>query len=111
MSLWGKAWHIWTAVGERLVLTRPLEGRVLQDVLSHELAEQMLASVVDTIPSQAILVSLLEVVLQVRLTTLYLCVCVGGEGGGGKGRLNLYVAACFEELVILHVLCYMTWIH
>ena len=66
MSLWNMAWDTWTAVGENLVLRHTLDASQLQDVLQSNGPEEMVHSLVDAIPSQAVLVCLLEVVLQVR---------------------------------------------
>lgn len=70
MSLWDKAWDTWAAVGERLVHRHAQGARQLQEVLKSGGTEEVVQSLVSAIPSQAILVSLLEVVLQVHE-----CVC------------------------------------
>ena len=67
LPVWMKAWEVWSVIGKRLVSqTLPSASQVTSTLSEGRTEEQVLQSVLDSAPSQAQLVGLLEAILQVR---------------------------------------------
>ncbi len=66
LPVWLKAWEVWSAIGERLVSQSLPSARQVKEMRGSGRSEdQVLQTVLDSTPSQALLVGLLEAILQV----------------------------------------------
>lgn len=63
-TLWRQAWETWTTIGEEVVMLRALSPQQLSEVMQAQDANTM-AALCQSVPSQTLLVSYLEVLIQV----------------------------------------------
>ena len=65
-DLWKKAWDTWATIGKKLVVFRTLSPEQVREALQEESQETMTA-LCENVPSQTLLVSYMEVLIQVRV--------------------------------------------